>query len=179
MTIHNGISTKLLELASRPEGCSASDLCPTWDTRQIGNNAGWLMREGRLIAVGVRALRRYFTSQADADRYAEQLLAIQQQRKQAAADHQRQENAKRMARRRQSQPKPHQAPRYPLKAEPAPMRFAEPKVKWADQIPQITSDTKVTIAKSPAQFGPAARLLNVKREQIENNLPPLKVGSWA
>jgi hypothetical protein len=64
-------------------------------------------------------------------------------------------------------PKP-QAPNVTIKAPE--------KAVWANQAPKITSETKVTICPSPPLYGPAAKLLHVRPEQITNKLPKLELG---
>ena len=148
----HGITAALIERASRPGGCCAADL-PEWTRRQVGNNACGLVAEGRLISIGALKVRRFFTSQADADAYAAQLPEVRKAQQEAYRERARQANVQRMAKRRAGQSNAQQK----AAAEP-PVKLAESKVKWKDQPAVVPAHVKVQKCPSPPHFGPAARL---------------------
>lgn len=148
----NGITAALLERASRAEGCCAADL-PEWTRHQISNNACGLVLDGRLIQVGARDLRRWFTDRTAANGHAAQLPALRAKARAGKGEARQQKPASPWGQQQLAKKKP---------AAEAPVKVGEPAQKWKDR-PVITPPhVKVQECPSPQHFGPAARLWGSK-----------------
>lgn len=166
----------ILSLCSRPDGWSL-DEAPEGMTR---SNAFCIV--SRLVVAGhvfrgsLKQWARYYTNPLKAEAYTAAMREEFVRRDKAYRDEYRQhQKAKRAALRpAKPGPTPYRKPAKKRgKATEAPVKLAEPKVKWADLPPQITSETTVTLCKSPAHFGPAWRLHLAPRCA---NPKPLRVG---
>jgi hypothetical protein len=163
---NGGIAQAIVAAASRPEGMQTSRPHLNFSTHAIQNNALSLLATGKIHSVGNRDWRRLFIDPEHAKAYCALLPALKAERAKEIAEARRERNRERSAAQRGMREKPAYAKKpaaASMVAKPkSPTRYHYGHAPWkASDPPIITSETIVTICKSPPAFGPLAKLLGI------------------
>ncbi len=169
------IRAQLLLLAARAEGVSTDEL--TGFDRAIVSRVAWreASERGRVYRAGNGLMVRYFANPADAQRYEGEVETLRKTKREAwSKNYEEERRRKRRSKTKAPPPRPEVARK---KADQAGVHIKHYGRGVHKDAPAVTPPgLKVKKCPSPPAFGPAARLLRVSQEQLENRLPALKVG---